>query len=395
MKNYIYRFYSLDFLPKEPKLLEDETVIIYFLSGGGHIFINNNRENIEPNFIYYLSSGTKYSIEFHSNSPTDYFIISFKASEMLNDFDTPKVPFIIKIPVNSKPNVLIYMGRLIEYFASNQTVEKETLKQILKEIKATTNKDRLIHGARHFNMPRNTVRHSHTNEYQIDYFQAGKGKFLYNDVWKEISSGDFFFIPPNISHEIIYENVQPFDCYAMKFIITSDNFPLNLKSPFKINIPEDQRPKLNDILKKMLSEFILENDLPSSQISELFEFVDHIKSKAGNQTLTNSVVIEKTKEIINLNYPQKLTLIWLAKQIGVSPRFLSGLFKKETDINLSSYINIVRLEKSLEILKNSSKTIKTISNECGFLNPQYYIRAFKKHYNDSPAKKRKSLLNEG
>ena len=87
-----------------------------------------------------------------------------------------------------------------------------------------------------------------------------------------------------------------------------------------------------------------------------------------------------------------LSLSALAKQQGVSQSYLSRLFKKETETNITEYINQRRMERAENLLVSTRLQIQTIAQHCGIMDVQYFSRLFKKAKGLSPAEYRK--MNE-
>ena len=91
------------------------------------------------------------------------------------------------------------------------------------------------------------------------------------------------------------------------------------------------------------------------------------------------ILIEKAIGYIKDNYMDKISLDDVAGYIGISKYYLSFLFKKEKDINFSTYINKLRIEKAKELLKQPQMTINQVYNEVGFNDQQYFSKTFKKY----------------
>ena len=99
---------------------------------------------------------------------------------------------------------------------------------------------------------------------------------------------------------------------------------------------------------------------------------------------------------IHQYYNKKITLDELASVAGYSKSRFSHLFSSQIGISPKAYQNNVRLTTSREMLLSTDKTIGEIALLCGFDDPLYFTRQFKKKYNVSPTeyKYRMSLHNE-
>ena len=75
---------------------------------------------------------------------------------------------------------------------------------------------------------------------------------------------------------------------------------------------------------------------------------------------------------------QRNSIETLAEKVNMSPRNLTRLFKAKTGITIGEYIEKLRVEKALQLLKRNEK-MTTISHECGINNPHQLATILKKH----------------
>ncbi|MBN1410837.1 MAG: helix-turn-helix transcriptional regulator [Spirochaetales bacterium] len=102
--------------------------------------------------------------------------------------------------------------------------------------------------------------------------------------------------------------------------------------------------------------------------------------------------IEKCKRIIFCNiHDYKLSVKFIAHQLNLSPDYLSNYYKKKTGESLIDYINRRRLEKAVYFLENSTMNVSEISYECGYRNPGYFTRLFKRKFDKTPKEYRNEL----
>ena len=97
-------------------------------------------------------------------------------------------------------------------------------------------------------------------------------------------------------------------------------------------------------------------------------------------------VIQKVVAFVNSNYMNKISLDDIAKEGFLSSSYLSKLFKSEMKINLSTYINNVRIEKSKLLLLDSSLSIFDVAAMVGFEEQSYFSKVFRNIVGVSPGK---------
>lgn len=103
-----------------------------------------------------------------------------------------------------------------------------------------------------------------------------------------------------------------------------------------------------------------------------------------------SLLIQKVTTQIESDLSSDLSLNSLASIFGVNPSYLSSLFKKETGVTLTEYVNKKRVERAKELLLSTNLQIQNISQRCGILDVNYFTKTFKKHTGLTPKKYREN-----
>ncbi|MCB2354571.1 AraC family transcriptional regulator [Clostridium estertheticum] len=83
---------------------------------------------------------------------------------------------------------------------------------------------------------------------------------------------------------------------------------------------------------------------------------------------------------------EEISLSELAQFVGLSQKYLSGLFSKEVGITLSDYIQNARIEESKHLLTSSNYSILDIGTWLGFHDQSHFTRIFKKFTGTTPKK---------
>lgn len=96
--------------------------------------------------------------------------------------------------------------------------------------------------------------------------------------------------------------------------------------------------------------------------------------------------MERIIDFIQQNYYKNLTLNDLAEYALCSKYHFSRLFKKATGNTPMAYLRKIRLERALEQLTGTNRTIVDIATSCGFESLSGFYKAFEKQYNRPPGK---------
>lgn len=99
--------------------------------------------------------------------------------------------------------------------------------------------------------------------------------------------------------------------------------------------------------------------------------------------------IRQARKYMEEHYSEKIVLEDLAEIVGLNPVYFSVLFKKETGINISTYLLNVRMEKAKELLCNTNETIAAIGDRVGYKDSRYFSQTFAKQVGVKPVLYRK------
>lgn len=163
-----------------------------------------------------------------------------------------------------------------------------------------------------------------------------------------------------------------------------------------------------DIIRKHLSQILLENYkknqgyklIIGSEVNRLLSFLlNNFKcSYIDEDEVTNIKKdmrrIESIISYIDENYNKKITLKEIADNEYLSVYHMSHFIKDILGISFQEYLNIKRLDKFIELLMNTNKTITEMSYESGFPSPKSLNRLFKIKYNCSPSEYKKNNIDK-
>ena len=82
----------------------------------------------------------------------------------------------------------------------------------------------------------------------------------------------------------------------------------------------------------------------------------------------------------------------LADLMNMSRSNLLRRIKKQTELSASQFIRQVRLQKGLELLKDTDLSVSEISYQVGFSNNSYFTKCFRDYYGYSPGESRKKII---
>jgi AraC-like DNA-binding protein len=268
----------------------------------------------------------------------------------------------------------------------------------------------------------NAVPHSH-EYFQICY--VTKGTCLHNVNGKKATliKGDLFSIPPNFEHyievipnkhtEIVHIDFMPFLLdHSLHGLTDMDSFidfafiqpfvALNDRLLPKLNLSHQVQMETERLIGEMIQELndhkegytlIIKSNLQKLLVIAGREYASYLENNTENKHLqANRRHFEKALEFIELNYMTELKLQDAAAQAAMSPTYFSTMFKLLKGRSFVEYVNDIRLEASMKLLKQTSESVEEISYRCGFNHLSHFHRTFKKTTGLTPGEYRKMSL---
>ena len=106
--------------------------------------------------------------------------------------------------------------------------------------------------------------------------------------------------------------------------------------------------------------------------------------------LRDARITHKAGEIVEVSPTEFQFLVSVGSAtLGVTPSYLSTLFKKEIGMPLTEYVNNHRTEKAKQLLLSSNLQVQQIAQSCGILDVNYFTKIFKKYTGKTPNEYRK------
>ena len=97
-----------------------------------------------------------------------------------------------------------------------------------------------------------------------------------------------------------------------------------------------------------------------------------------------SPTVQKVIARIDLDLAGDMSLRTHAELLNISPGYLSGLFRKEVGVPLTTYVTRRRMEYAVFLLHTTRQSISSIAQQCGIQDDNYFTKLFRKHTGKTP-----------
>lgn len=88
--------------------------------------------------------------------------------------------------------------------------------------------------------------------------------------------------------------------------------------------------------------------------------------------------VERTKQYIEVWFRKDISLVDCAQSVGISPYYLSHIFKERTGMTFVECLSRVRVSEAKRLCLETDLTLNEISEQCGYMNVTYFCKVFKR-----------------
>lgn len=130
-------------------------------------------------------------------------------------------------------------------------------------------------------------------------------------------------------------------------------------------------------------------------ISEIEYLLDkQITTITAHQERLEPDVVHQIKQYIILHSQEDISLEMIAKRVDLSPFYISKVFKEQLGINYIDFLTECRIQKAKSMMSDPELSLKEITFEVGYNDPNYFSKVFKKVCGVSPTDYRKMMLSK-
>ncbi len=225
------------------------------------------------------------------------------------------------------------------------------------------------------------------------------------------TAGDFVYVPPTAVYRvdtvdgsaairgmsfdaaIIRNNMENFD---EEVFYMFDVQSRNRISIFRQGHPV--YPTLSHYMSESHDEFVSKDvcyKLPIRaniylMVTALLRYYCGSKDDSDRMIYHNVLRLAPVISYISEHYCEKIYVEKLADMINVSADYFTKMFKDSIGKTPIEYINGLRVNRAMELLFKTEKSMSEIADEIGFCNPNYFHKIFKQYTDQSPLAYRKS-----
>lgn len=220
---------------------------------------------------------------------------------------------------------------------------------------------------------------------QIVLVLSGKGDVKFKELEIEVDEGTIFYIPKLISYQV--KPASQLD-YIKLCMPTSCDSQASKLNNYHIDINTNSNHKR---IAKFLSYYQKSFSTNSEQMcSELLDSLEYTNLDYKVKQVSDNRISEIC-EYIEKNFTARISVTDISKNIGLTPAYLTTLFKNEVGISVVKYINNIRIEHAIVEIYYTDNSITKIAYKNGLADTRTLNAAIKRKFGKSPSSIRKDM----
>ena len=144
---------------------------------------------------------------------------------------------------------------------------------------------------------------------------------------------------------------------------------------------EQGQPNADDMILTLLNQLLI-----CLQREEMPE-----KLKPANSVHNENEIIRRAQQYIGSHVRQKLSVPIVARQVDVSPSYLTALFHKHLQLAPGEYIRRIKLQESKQMIRENAMNFTEIAAALQYSTVHHFSRQFKEKFGITPTEYAKSV----
>ncbi|MGN0740516.1 MAG: helix-turn-helix domain-containing protein [Treponema sp.] len=147
-------------------------------------------------------------------------------------------------------------------------------------------------------------------------------------------------------------------------------------------LPKESAYTLSDVFIRRMDKLWEIEEVEKLHQEMVLTFAKSMRDLKKNSG--SSLYVRKAIDYITSHYQEQIKIAKIAESLGLSEKYLSTLFKKETGQTLVSYIEKVRVDEARSMLTYTDLSYAQIADTLSFGSHSYFTKVFKKNTGLTP-----------
>ncbi|WP_422350461.1 helix-turn-helix domain-containing protein [Flagellimonas sp.] len=240
-------------------------------------------------------------------------------------------------------------------------------------------------------------------EYELVYVKNGTGCLHIGSNKSHYTHGTLVFLAGNIPHadfgnkdnedniEVVIQFRKEFLDEKIKVFPEFDSIKRLIEKSGHVLVFSQQ---CKDELQSKFEAFAYQDN--QSRLINLLSILSDLSKEKSYKTLLDTFSINEFKsdeikrlehvfEYVNTSYHKEISVPEISAQLGFTPNSFSRFFRKMTQRRFLDFVNEYRITKAVELFNEDNSTIAEVMYQCGFTDPSYFSKQFRRYQGLSPS----------
>ena len=187
-----------------------------------------------------------------------------------------------------------------------------------------------------------------------------------------------------VTGDFLYEKFDTDKIESVSDFIEQNKDEIVLPMHFML---DENYTDIERLFRLLITEYLKET--PEGELKALslwFEIAASISALFKNSLLKEinfnygEYYSRKVKRYIEEHYQEKISVCDISSSLGITPNYLSRIFKKSTGKTITEFIALTRLYNARKLAYNKTLTFGEIAKKVGICDASYLNRLFNKYY---------------
>lgn len=229
--------------------------------------------------------------------------------------------------------------------------------------------------------------HTHVDFLELFYVHSGRGVAFLEGTNYILQKGDIFCVRPGQVHaNFPLEDLMIYNCIiSCGYLQKKGDLPTEELMPF---LHLTGRTLL--AVEGLYEDLLLEQERRENYYQYMMEnsadrlCANLLRFQASHQTqVGHRRAITPLLEYLSEHFAT-VTLEELARVSSYNSSYLSRLFRETFDISFTDYVNILRVNQAMKLLRETELTVEEAGLEAGFHSRKHFYDMFKRHTGMTP-----------
>lgn len=212
----------------------------------------------------------------------------------------------------------------------------------------------------------------------FSYRASGSGSFEIGNKHFLSEAGDILFLPANMPYRVDYSGGESIFVHLMQCNYTEAE-----------SIRPKNKTQIEAIFQNLLEAWRTQHSVNHAKAT-VYEILDKI-ANAQRKTIGDSAFTSCLRYMEEHFCDSTLNIQTMCEKGFLSASSLQRAFDRHFGISPKQYLSKLRMNRALELLSESTLSIKEIAYSCGFTDEKYFSRAFKEKYGCPPSQLQNSI----